>query len=152
MNILKSLLAEFAPVAAPLVERDSHPVLTPNSHLCPHCQGIDHWQPYGSDAWYCTSCDPPPSESMVANRHGAPKIISSVAYAVGHHAMHSMSFGGNRIEFPAFETRPICQCGSHMITEHTWSDGLATYECACDGPACKLLPTKLLPTAQAPTA
>ena len=67
---------------------------------------------------------------MVANRTGTPTIKSSWAYAVGHVSMHSMSFGGNRIEFPSLLTEPICQCGSHMITEHTWSDGAVTYECA----------------------
>lgn len=151
MSILKSLLAEFAPVTT--VERPSETahvaesLRDSNSTSCPHCHCIDHWQPHGSIDWYCIACDPPPSESMIARRRGAPKITSSCSYAVGRYQQRHASVGGNRITFTDFCTRTICTCGSHMITEHTWSDGAVTYECACNGPACNLLPTAQSPTA-----
>lgn len=77
---------------------------------------------------------------MIANRSGAPTIVMSVAYAVGEYQQRHASVGGNRITFTDYRTRSICTCGSHMITEHTWSDGMVTHECACNGPACNLLP------------
>jgi hypothetical protein len=67
---------------------------------------------------------------MIAHRSGAPTITSSYSYAVGCYQHRNASCGGNLITFTDFGTRSICQCGSHMITENTWSDGLATYECA----------------------
>ncbi len=137
MNHLQIILGKHA---AAVVESVSGQLTPAPNHLsaqssfcrptCSLCRGIDHWQPYGSDQWYCITCDPPPSQSMVAHRTGAPTITSVVAYTVGRNTTHSMSFGGNRIEFPSYETRAVCRCGSHMVTETTWSDGLATFECS----------------------
>lgn len=124
MNIMKSLLAEFSPKVA--VEPAA--VVVPSA--CTRCHGANLWQTYGNSQWYCQACDPPPTESMVANRTGAPTIRMSVAYAVGRHAIATASVCGNRIQFKSFRTEPVCRCGSHMVIENTWSDGLVTFECA----------------------
>lgn len=133
MNIMKLLLEEFAPVKPVVTESTASsvtPVLQYNQPMCSRCCGLDHWQPYGSDQWYCINCDPPPTQSMVAHRTGAPTITAVVAFVVDHPCIQSISVGGNRIEFPSYETRAVCRCGSHMVTETTWSDGLKTFQCS----------------------
>ena len=123
-NIMQSLLAEFAPEP----RKPADPAL--NQSACQRCGGIELWQPLGqSDAWYCVHCDPPPVQSMVAQT-GAPTIKQAVSYVIGRKEKQTVSCGGNLVDFVAIRTRPVCECGSHMVTEHTWSDGLVTYECA----------------------
>lgn len=129
-RLMQSILAEFAPERIAPVADTAASTNQSHDNSCTKCGGVDHWQPHGTDDWYCIKCQPPPAQSMIAHRRGVPTITMSVAYAVGHGSRVTASVGGNRIQFKSFRTRSICTCGSHMVVEHTWSDGLATFECA----------------------
>ncbi len=126
MNIMKSLLAEFAP--SDRNHRQHCPVQKSGPGQCPRCGGINHWQQYGNGQWYCDHCDHHRHNQWLPSGPCANNQ-SSVAYAVGNRCIATASVCGNRIQFKSFQAHSVCTCGSHMVVENSWSDGLVTFEC-----------------------
>lgn len=105
--------AEPQPVVAPIVPPPAILPIAPKKvepTVCGTCAGKRFWQPRGSTSWICSQCEPPPTMSLVGAELGVPKVISRCAYVVG--------------------PRLCAACSSRMVTESTWSDGLATFECS----------------------
>lgn len=102
-----------------------------NEPRCSKCGSGRLWRTrHQRESWNCLSCDPPPSAAFIFEECGIPRIVSSIAYAVGAPSIRKKGGG------VAVSSTYICtRCRSHMVVEHEWSDGRVTFACAsCELP------------------
>jgi len=97
-----------APSPAPPPRIDA-PSSVAGDPICSKCGGSRHWKPRGMSQWVCSSCEPPPSLTMVGEETGVPKVVGQVAYCM------------------EVDTCPKCSC--RMVVEQTWSDGFVSLHC-----------------------
>lgn len=92
-----------------------------DAYACEKCGGGHAWQPRGNPKWFCWSCDPPFSPSMVGQERG-----QQVAVVLDEPLSSRRDPAGNY----CFCTKEPCgNCRGHLVMTHFYTDGSGITSC-----------------------
>jgi len=97
---------------------------------CGKCGGLDHWQAFNNQQWFCLTCRPPFTPSMVARLDGPCARVDQDIATTRPAVVISSPQPSVICRFHYTMAHKACeQCNGRLYTETTWDDGRCQVIC-----------------------